>query len=185
MCTLYSKYGVLWIFLGAFFSGFSLEIIQVWFHSWVWIYAGNQFLHFEPKFFRAQLLQQNIHNCACILCAIGLSYRLHNQSQSDFSNASDCLMGMRWSMISVCSRTPPPHQMMMMTIQFKDLSDLTIWFAQDHIAEVLEKWDNIDDEIWAKVFSSLCPSNISSSFHILLINIYGEIWAKVFLSNIT
>ena len=22
---------------------------------------------------------------------------------------------------------------------------------QDHIAEVLEKWDNIDDEIWAKV----------------------------------
>ena len=30
-------------------------------------------------------------------------------------------------------------------------SDKVELFAQDHIAEVFEKWDNIEDEIWAKV----------------------------------
>ena len=37
------------------------------------------------------------------------------------------------------------------------------WFAKeklykDHIVEVLSKWDNIDDEIWAKVIISLVLS---------------------------
>ena len=26
-----------------------------------------------------------------------------------------------------------------------------LYFLQDHLQEVIEKWDSIDDEIWAKV----------------------------------
>ena len=41
------------------------------------------------------------NNCVCILCnAMVLSYHLHNRNRSDFSIASDCLIGMWWSMIS-------------------------------------------------------------------------------------
>ena len=29
--------------------------------------------------------------------------------------------------------------------------DNSLYFLQDHIAEVFEKWNNIEDEIWAKV----------------------------------
>ena len=28
---------------------------------------------------------------------------------------------------------------------------LFLYFLQDHLQEVIEKWDSIDDEIWAKV----------------------------------
>ena len=51
---------------GSIFSAFSLEIIQVWFHSRVSIYAGNQFLHFESNFF-ASLAFASEHSQSCLL----------------------------------------------------------------------------------------------------------------------
>lgn len=48
------------------FSASSLEIILVWFHSWGSIYAGNQFLHFEPNFF-ASLAFASEHSQSCQL----------------------------------------------------------------------------------------------------------------------
>ena len=64
-------------FFSEYFSRFSLGIIQIWFHSWVWIYAGNQFLHFESNFFAfAFCIRTFTHNCVCILCAI--DFRIPN-----------------------------------------------------------------------------------------------------------
>ena len=34
-------------------------------------------------------------------------------------------------------------------------------FIQDHIAEVFEKWSNIEDEIWAKVSVKLTWTSFS------------------------
>ena len=36
-------------------------------------------------------------------------------------------------------------------ILYKNYVKLKMRFFQDHIQEVLDKWESIDDEIWAKV----------------------------------
>ena len=101
------------------------------------------------------------NNCVCILCnAMVLSYHLHNRNRSDFSIASDCLIGMWWSMISFEDDATQNAKWISKTKclwRWKQRPEIRMLdhgkYLQDHIAEVLEKWDNIDDEIWAKVFT--------------------------------
>ena len=111
------------IFLGAFFLHFLWKLFSFGSTVGFQFTLAINFCILNLTFLQAWLLHQNIHNRVSFLCAIGLSYRLHNQSQSDFSNASDCLIGMRWSMLRVCLRMPPHHHhyQMLKMIQFWDV----------------------------------------------------------------
>jgi hypothetical protein len=45
---------------------------------------------------------------------------------------------------------------------------------QDHIQEVLDKWDNIDDEIWAKESHSFPFTMLKITFYIALVLAHGQ-----------
>ena len=145
------------IFLGIFFRISSGSYSGLVPHVQTWIRARNQFLHFECKSFPEAFASK------------------HSQSfyaQSGWVTV--CIITV--NLIFKCFRLLDRISMINGICLFDDHGDedgddgdvasvfgcLTSWYVQDHIAEVLEKWDNIDDEIWAKVFLSACLSGTKS-----------------------